>query len=144
MLHLSLGMPQEVETICTSRLQLGWLDTLTMVVCGMKLTPQLFQLHLFHSHFRASPPFFAPSVAADIVHVMWGKTKDIACNSGNCHTQPTYFFTDIYKLDTLHPFCWWPTGGSKPKEQSKHISCCLRRRKKELLLLCYIIRQPRW
>lgn len=70
MLCLSLGMAQEVEPICTGGVHLGWLESLTMVVCGMKLAPQLSQLHLFRSQFRASSPFFAPSVTADTVHIM--------------------------------------------------------------------------
>ena len=70
MLCPSLGMAQEVEPIRTGGLHLGWLESLTVVVCGTKLARQLSQLHLLHSHFRASPPFFAPSVAADTVHAM--------------------------------------------------------------------------
>lgn len=119
MLCLALGMAQEVETICTGGLQLGWLGTLTMVICDMRLTPQLFQLHLSHSHFRASPPFFAPSVAADTVHVMWGKTKDSAYNSGNCHTQPTYSPQCFSQTDTSWTHCILSADGLQEEVNQK-------------------------
>lgn len=68
MLCLSLKIAQEVKSIHTGRLHLGWLEPHTMAVCSMKYVPQLSWIHHLHSHFRASPPFSVPSVAADTVH----------------------------------------------------------------------------
>lgn len=68
MLCLSLKIAQEVKPIRTVRLHLGWLEPHTMPVCSTEHVPQLSWIHHLHSHFRASPPFFVPSVAADTVH----------------------------------------------------------------------------
>lgn len=68
MLCLGLKIAHEVKPIPTGRLHLGWLEPHTMPVCSMKHVPQLSWIHHLHSHFRASLPFFAPSVAADAVH----------------------------------------------------------------------------
>lgn len=67
MLCVSLKIAQEVKPIRIGRLHLGWLEPHTMAVCSMKHVPQLSWIHHMQSYFRASPPFFTPSVAAQFM-----------------------------------------------------------------------------
>lgn len=96
-----------MEPLHTGGIHLGWLETLTMVVCSMKLTPQLPQLHLLHSHFRALPPFFVPSAAADSL-----------CHNRQNKTLPTSQKTAILKPYSL-PSVW------NRQTQVEHITSCL-------------------
>jgi len=50
--------------------------------------------------FQSSTSVFCISVAADTLHAMGGKTKDIAYNSGNCHTQLTFSPQCFSQTDT--------------------------------------------
>lgn len=97
MVCLSLGMAQEVEPIHTRGLHLGWLESLTNAVCGMKFattvsaSPLAFTFQSFTSSFctfccsRHSP-----------CHVRQNKRHHLKLRKlpHSTHFLSTVFFTD--------------------------------------------------